>query len=360
MYYGAYIGWISTSFSLHSRGKKQKMKILFLSHQWTRNSHLSLYSGFKRFIHFAALGNDATLVTFGPKEEEYEEDNVSVIAVKGGGKDYFFSNRMAISRKGSEIAGQFDVIHSIVSDCTYHLPKNKFTFTLHVLPGVVKYKEFRQNAFLFLKYHLIQKRAFRRARNIVCVSSNLLEGIPKKYRSKARFIPHGVDTEFWDPALAKMPKAFPDGGYVLSVGSHGMDRQLLGQLIEANPSVPFVFVGVKEKLGDHPNAHYLSKISDEELRDLYLGAALTSRPLLFATANNCILESMAMGKTILVNRIPGVTDYLTDDTCVFTDTLKAMSLANIPALKLDPAFIRRTAIEKFSWASVVNAYEAIY
>ena len=336
------------------------MKILFLSHQWTRNSHHSLYSGFKRFIHFAALEHDATLVTFGPEDAEQREDNVRVITVKGTGKDYFFSKRMAISRKGSEIAGQFDAIHSIVSDCTYHLPEHQFTMTLHVLPSVVKYKEFKQNAFLLLKYHVIQKRAFRRAKEIVCVSRNLLEAIPKKYQSKARFIPHGVDTEFWDPALAKMPVAFPEGGYVLCVGAHGLDLDLFREFIEANPSVPFVMVGVKDKLGDHSNAHYLSKISDEDLRDLYLGAGLTFRPMLFATANNCILESLAMGKTVLANRIPGVTDYLTDDTCIFIDTLRDKSLANLKALRLDPVAIRQTAIEKFGWPRIVKDYIAIY
>lgn len=336
------------------------MKILFLSHQWTRNSHLSLYSGFKRFIYYAAINNEATLVTWGAENREYQEGRVRVIEIEGKGKDYFFNKRMAISRKGREIAKDFDAIHSIVSDCTYYLPRNNFTFTLHVLPGVVKYKEFKQNAFLFLKYHVIQKRAFRRAKEIVCVSRNLLDGIPERYRSKARFIPHGVDTEFWNPALAKAPTAFPEGRYVLCVGSHGMDWTIMNAFIAANPDVPFIMVGVKPKLNSSPNVHYLSKISDEELRDLYLGAGLTFRPLLFATANNCVLESLAMGKTILINRIPGVTDYLTDDTCVFTDTLKDRSLAGMTSLRLDSARIRQTAIEKFSWTNVVNAYLEIY
>ena len=119
-------------------------------------------------------------------------------------------------------------------------------------------------------------------------------------------------------------------------------------------------VGVKERLGDHSNAHYLSKISDEDLRDLYLGAGLTFRPMLFVTANNCILESLAMGKTVLANRIAGVTDYLTDDTCVFMDTFKDKSLANLQALRLDPITLRKTAIEKFGWPRVVNDYLAIY
>ena len=336
------------------------MKILFLSHQWTHNSHLSLYSGFKRIINFAAENNDVTLVTWGPEEKEHMEGKVRVITVKGSGKDYFFLKRMAISRKGSEIAKEFDAIHSTVSDCTYHLPFHGFTMTLHVLPGVVKYKEFRQNLFLFLKYHIIQKRAFRRAKAIGCVSRTLVQGIPERYRHKAHFIPHCVDMDFWNPALAKAPAAFAEGRYVLCVGAHGLDRALMAEFIRANPSLPFVFVGIKQPLGDFPNTHYLNKVSDEDLRDLYFGTALMFRPLLFSTANNSILEAMAMGRTVLASRIPGITDYLTDDSCVFIDTLNDKSLAHLDELRLDPVFLRQTAKEKFCWRKVLDSYLALY
>ncbi len=336
------------------------MKILFLSHHWTHNSHHSVHSGMQKIVVYAALSNDTTLVTWGPQEAEYQEGNVRVITVLSSGKDYLFSKRRAISRKGAEIAPAFDAVHSLYSDCTYHLPYNGFTMSLHVLPGIVKYKEFRQNLFLFLKYHILQRRAFRRAKHIACVSNNLLMALPIKYRPKACFIPHGIDTEFWDPSLAKAHTAFPKGRYVLCVGAHGLDRQLLTDFVVANPSIPFVLVGTKQPLGDFSNVHYLNKISDEELRDLYFSAGLMFRPLLFATANNSILEALALGKTVLASRIAGVTDYLTDDTCVFIDTLKDKSLSGMATLCLDPVRLRQTAIQKFSWHQVLDAYIELY
>jgi glycosyltransferase involved in cell wall biosynthesis len=336
------------------------MKILFLSHHWTHNSHHSQHSGFKRIVSFAAESHEVTLVTWGPEDSEYREGNIRIITVKGRGKDYLFLKRISISRKGREIAAEFDAVHALFSDCTFYLPRGQFTMTLHVLPTIGKYDQVSQNAFLFLKYHIIQKRAFRRAGHIACVSTNLLENIPAKYLGKARFIPHGIDTRFWDPALAKPSAAFPEGQYVLCVGSHGLDREVLGDFIRANPSLPFVFVGIKDKLGDYPNTNYLDRISDEDLRDLYAGTALMIRPLLFSTANNSILEALAMGKTVLVSRIPGVTDYLTDETCVFIDTLKDRSLAGKEALRLDPVAIRRNTIQKFSWQKVLDSYLALY
>jgi glycosyltransferase involved in cell wall biosynthesis len=336
------------------------MKILFLSHHWTHNTHWSLHSGIKRIINFAAETNDVTVVTWGAANKEYMEDNVHVITVKGSGKDYLFLKRMAISRKGAAIAKDYDAIHSVVSDCTYYLPYKGFTMTLHVLPAVVHYKELKQNLFLFMKYHIIQKRAFRRAKEIACVSTNLMEAIPAKYRDKAHFIPHGIDTDFWNPTLAKAHRGFSEGGYILCVGAHGLDRDSLAQFIVTNPALPFVFVGIKEKLGDFPNTHYLTKVSDEDLRDLYFGCALMFRPLRFATANNSLLEALSMGKTILASRIPGVTDYLSDDTCVFIDTLKDRSIANMNTLRLDPAVLRQVAIQKFGWRKVLDTYIALY
>jgi glycosyltransferase involved in cell wall biosynthesis len=314
----------------------------------------------QRIVTYAARDNDVTLVTWGPAEKEYREGDVNVITVRAAGKDYLFSRRRAISRKGREIGNQFDVVHSLFSDCTFHLPRNGFIMTLHVLPGVVRYKELRQNLFLLLKYQVLQKRAFRRAKEIACVSRNLLEALPGKYKAKARFIPHGVDTEFWDPALAKTPTAIPEGPYVLCVGSHGLDRQLLTDFVDANPAVTFVFVGVRDKLGDYANTRYMRKVSDEDLRDLYFGATLMFRPLLFATANNSILEALAMGTRILASRIPGVTDYLTDDTCIFIDKLKDKSLTGLLTGPLTSSPLRQVALDNFSWNKVLATYLPLY
>ncbi|MHA4809793.1 glycosyltransferase family 4 protein, partial [Flavitalea flava] len=280
------------------------MKILFLSHHWTNNSHHSLHSGFQRIVAFAAERHEVTLVTWGNEVADYQDGLVRVITVTGARKDFLFSKRRAISSKGRELEGKFDVVHSLYSDCTFSLAPGSFTVTFHVLPGVVRYKSVKQKLFLFIKYNFIQKRALRRAKNIAVVSRNLLSRIPERYQSKAWFIPHGIDTDFWDPALAIAQNSFAGKDYILCVGSHGLDRELLMEFITANPSRQFVFVGLKEKLNTFPNVHYLYHVPDAGLRDLYASATLMIRPLLFATANNSILEALSMGKTILVNRIP--------------------------------------------------------
>lgn len=336
------------------------MTILFLSHHWTNNSHHSKHSGFQRIVAFAAEHHDVTLVTWGKEAADYQEGRIRVITVTGPRKDLLFLKRIAISRKGCQIADDFDVVHSLYSDCTFSLAPGSFTVTFHVLPGVVRYTSIRQKLFLFLKYNLLQKRAFRRSRNMVVVSRNLLSRIPEKYRHKACFIPHGIDTDFWDPSLASPQTSFAGRDYILCVGSHGLDRKLLTEFIIANPSRQFVFVGLKEKLDPFSNVHYLYQVPDAALRDLYAASTLLIRPLLFATANNSILEALSMGKTILVNRIEGVTDYLSDETGLFIDTLKDRSLADIESRIPAPTLLRQTTIRTFGWNTVLDAYSALY
>jgi glycosyltransferase involved in cell wall biosynthesis len=336
------------------------MKLLFLSHHWSNNSHHSLHSGFQHLVQFAAADNDVTLVTWAQQDREYMEGRIRIVTVKSGRRDFLFQKRIAISRKGAALAPAFDAIHSLYEDCTFALPPNRFTATFHVLPGVVRYPEWKQRVFIFLKYNILQRRALRNAANIACVSTNLLEAVPRRYRDKTCFIAHGVDTDFWNPDLATpaegLAKAGPD--YILCVGSHGLDRKLLSDFIRANPNRLFVIVGLKAQLEPFSNIRYLYHISDEELRDLYSGAALMIRPLDFATANNSVLEALSMGKTIVASRIPGITDYLTENTCIFIDTLPDRSLDKIKTV--DPNIIRQSAIDSFSWKKVLAEYTLLY
>ncbi|HEV3413543.1 MAG TPA: glycosyltransferase family 4 protein [Puia sp.] len=337
------------------------MKLLYLSHHWSNNSHHSLHSGFQRLVQFAAVENDVTLITWAEKEQDYMDGPIRVITVRSGRRDFLFRKRIAISRKGATLAAAFDAVHSLYEDCTFALPPEHFTTTFHVLPGVVRYPELKQRIFIFLKYNILQRRALRNSTNIACVSSNLLAGIPTRFQSKARFIPHGVDTDFWDPNLASPAEALasPAGHkYVLCVGAHGLDRNLLKNFIRSNPDRPFIIVGLKTQLEPFPNTRYLYNISDEALRDLYAGADLMIRPLQFATANNSVLEALSMGKTILANRIPGITDYLTEKTGIFIDTLPNHSLENIKPINSN--LIRQSTIDNFSWRKVLAEYVTLY
>lgn len=337
------------------------MKILFLSHHWTNNSHHSRHSGFQRLVAEAAKTHEVTLITWSKEESEYQdEQGITVITIKASRKDFLFKKRLGISRMGQKISGKFDVVHALYSDCTFHLPEYNYIVTFHVLPGIVNYYSIKQKIFIRLKYWVLQRRAMRRSKNIVCVSNNLLNLIPQRYRSKTQLIPHGVDTDFWDPKLCT-DSAYRDlQPFVLCVGSHGLDRQLLEDFIVQNPKVRFVLVGQGGNTENHNNVRCLSNLKDEELRSLYSHAAAIIKPLLFATANNSILEALSMGKTIITNRISGITDYLDDSTCVFIDRLPGKDITKLASFTLDQDFIRNHAIKNFSWKVILGQYFRCY
>jgi glycosyltransferase involved in cell wall biosynthesis len=194
--------------------------------------------------------------------------------------------------------------------------------------------------------------------------------VPGEYREKAHYIPHGVDTEFWDPGLAAAAGGQGISGLpavngveknmALCVGSHGLDRDVLTKLIRANPLYSWSIVGLKRQLEGLPDVTYLRGISDEQLRDLYATACIMVRPLTFATANNSVLEAMAMDKTIVASRIPGITDYLNDSNCIFVDTIKDLSLENVQSRLPDAGVVRGYAVREFSWRTVFNAYVNLY
>ena len=337
------------------------MRILFLSHHWVNNSHHSRYSGFQRLVTEAAKSNQVTLVTWGEKDDDSTDPSgIRVITVRGGKRDFFFSKRMAISRKGEQIAKDFDIVHSLYSDCSFHLRDQSYTVTFHVLPGVTIYHEWKQKIFIWLKYRIIQERAFKRAKAIVCVSRNLLVRIPKKFAHKSQFIPHGVDTAFWDPALANYSEHIDGKPYLLCVGSHGADLSTLKELVTRNSGIRFVLLGLGDELVQCGNVQKLSRVSDEELRNLYYGAMAVVKPLLFATANNSLLEALSMGKTVVTNRIDGVKDYVDDTTCVFIENLPNLDLSGLTNQTLDQGQIRRFAINKYSWKVILEQYLRCY
>ena len=93
------------------------------------------------------------------------------------------------------------------------------------------------------------------------------------------------------------------------LNSHGVNITLLKNIIENFPKIYFIIVSNKLKINAN-NVSIQSNVSDEKLRELYSFADIMFRPLDFATANNSILESIAMRIPIITNKISGIENYL--------------------------------------------------
>jgi glycosyltransferase involved in cell wall biosynthesis len=107
-------------------------------------------------------------------------------------------------------------------------------------------------------------------------------------------------------------------------------------------------------------------MSEEHMIALYDGADLFFRPLAFATANNALLEAMAMGKGIVVHRIPGVTDYLDASTAFLAqddeEFLAQFQYAvDHPEERMKRGQRARARVEsEFAWEHVAGKTVAIY
>jgi glycosyltransferase involved in cell wall biosynthesis len=111
----------------------------------------------------------------------------------------------------------------------------------------------------------------------------------------------------------------------------------------------------------------LHRLDDEQLRDAYRKADLVFMPLLDCTANNAILEAMACGTPVMVNRIGGVPEYV-DEECnlvmdgkdvrAWADRLRSLARNRSATAKLRVP-VHRWA-EKFSWPKIADAYRSFY
>ncbi|MGH8618830.1 MAG: glycosyltransferase family 4 protein [Burkholderiales bacterium] len=185
-------------------------------------------------------------------------------------------------------------------------------------------------------------------------------------RGNVHFIPHGVDTEFFIPSEGEQA-----GGAVnivfagLWLRDFRLLKDTIGRLSDLASRVTFHLVvpefartqDAHYALAVFDNVRWYSGLSDTALRDLYQRADLMFLPLIDSTANNSLLEAMAVGLPLVVSDVGGVRDYLDDDGAVFVSPNTAASaaerirwaIANPEDCRKRAAHARRKAVETLTW-----------
>ena len=235
--------------------------------------------------------------------------------------------------------------------CTYHTPPDKFktivknTSVLHDIDAAIVVSSFQKDFFINLLGH-----------------------------HNVWFVPHGIDLDYFRPAS----KIKSDTGILncLFVGSHLRDIEAFKQVVEIlehnDQHVMFHIVSKPENtlpFKKYSNVRLYSKISDQELLNLYQSADLLTLPLIDSTANNTILEAMACGLPIITTDLPGTRDYLSDDCALFVSPGDAVGMVeNIQQLK-DNRYRQKLSVNsrqharQFDWNiiadTLMNCYRQI-
>ena len=132
---------------------------------------------------------------------------------------------------------------------------------------------------------------------------------------KVKFIPHGIDTEFYTnndsmtrhDSLLMVGNWLRDFSFAKDVFTDLLQRNSsLHLTVVANASYESIFNGM-------PNVTFMSGISDEKLKQLYSECNTVFLPLKSYTANNAILEASSMGCQILIATNNADTTYFNTD-----------------------------------------------
>ncbi len=186
---------------------------------------------------------------------------------------------------------------------------------------------------------------------------------------RTRVILHGVNETFFSPGGEQSPGG--DRLRALLVGYTERDHEFAAEVFrrargiaDADVFTATDYHGFYKGIG---NVRLREWSADEHLRDAYRQADVLVMPMLDCTANNAILESMACGTPVMVNRVGGVPEYV-DSSCNFVmDGKNAdewVDLLTDLARNRDALAARRPAVrawaERFSWSLIAPQYLEFY
>ena len=160
--------------------------------------------------------------------------------------------------------------------------------------------------------------------SLITMSRKQSEFFEQFIPGKVKFIPHAVDTEFFKPVYGSRNLSNPScvfcGTWLRDFNSLEM---IIEKVLSKNKSIRFDLIipnteNNKEnehilRIARHNEVTFHSGLNNDELLKLYQQASMLILPILDATANNALLESISCGLPVVSNNVGGIPDYVNND-----------------------------------------------
>jgi glycosyltransferase involved in cell wall biosynthesis len=222
-----------------------------------------------------------------------------------------------------------------------------------------------------------KRAALRSAAAVIFLSSDSRdEHIAKVDVRNPIVIKHGIDTEHFT-FNERVPRRGPVK--IVTVGSvlrdHSFWAETVALMLRSDIDVHFQIICNKQNVSlykhalarEYQQVSFLENLSDVQLLSFYAEADIAFLPLIDATANNFLLESMASGVPCVVSDMPATREYA-GDTAVYVSNKdvpdaarKLRHLAESFVARRDMALAaRRKAENELSWPIIAGQHCELY
>lgn len=261
------------------------------------------------------------------------------------------------------LLGRYDVLHYLDGEHTAQF--------LPALPPAL-----RRRGAAVATYHqppsilpqVVTRDVLRRLDHITVVSTSQLDYFRKFIpASRLSVLYHGIDTEFFRPPAVRDDRPTFT---CLTVGSYLRDWEMfveIARLLRPYSQIVLHVVSTSAPpLDPLGNVVVHTRLEDTALRSLYEQADVLLLPLVDGTANNALLEAMAMGLPSVASDLPGIREYAGDESARFAARIPDAFVEHLLGLWREPA--RRAAMgraararaEALSWPHVAETYLGMY
>jgi glycosyltransferase involved in cell wall biosynthesis len=179
------------------------------------------------------------------------------------------------------------------------------------------------------------------------------------------FVPHGVDTDFFNcRGFSRERTVLISGGWLRDMD---FAREVALHAVACDPELRVRVFGnnAPQLAGVSPRVEVLTSLTDTDLRREYSSCALMLLPLCDTVANNALLEALSCETPVVSPDLPGAVEYLGDKGVYYARTSSAKDVADLVCHQVEEAFLlpklglRERALD-YDWSRIVSRMAAAY